>query len=126
ALLNFEHRGRELAGIFRNVPRTVYLLLAFIWLLGSRELLSDGIPDFGHFVHLGDSPVEALRQFSGTLPSTAWGIVTTQSPAHLIVGLLGLGFFGNMEALQDVLVLGMLPLGVYGISRLTKPLKSPR
>lgn len=126
ALLNFENRGRELAGIFRNVPRTVYLLLAFIWLLGSRELLSDGIPDFGHFVHLGDSPVEALRQFSGTLPSTAWGIVTTQSPAHLIVGLLGLGFFGNMEALQDVLVLGMLPLGVYGISRLTKPLKSPR
>lgn len=126
ALLNFESRGRELVGIFRNLPRSIYLILAIVWLLGSRQLLANGIPEFGRFVDLGESPGQALRQFSGMLPSEAWGIVTTQSPAHLISGVLGLLFLGNMDTLHDVLILGMLPLGVYGISRLTKPLQSPR
>jgi GT2 family glycosyltransferase len=126
ALLDFESRGRELVGIFRNLPRSIYLVLAVVWLLGSRQLLSNGIPEFGRFVDLGESPAQALRQFSGMLPSEAWGIVTTQSPAHLVAGVLGVLFLGNMDALHDVLILGMLPLGVYGISRLTKPLQSPR
>lgn len=126
ALLNFESRGRELAGIFRNLPRSVYLLVALIWLIGSRHLIDNGIPEFGRFVELGQSPLHALRQFSGLLPTDAWGLESTQSPAHLIAGVFGFLFLGNMSLLHDVLILGMLPLGVWGISRLTRPLKSPR
>lgn len=121
-----EMKGRELVGVLRNLPLAVWATIFVVWLVGSRELLSGPIPAVGQFAQFPSSAWDALRHFSGAVPVDGFGEVAMSSPLNLVIGLLGVVFFGSMKLLQSVLVLGMLPLGVIGVSRLMRHLNSPR
>lgn len=122
--------GRQFAGAMTSgglrQTLVVWLTLAVILAFGSRRLLTDGIPAIGQFVPFPDSPLTLLREFVSGWRSSGLGGEAPAPPAFALLGAAGVVFVGAMGLLQQVLVVGMLPLGVIGMHRLTAPLGSWR
>ncbi len=101
---------------------TVALVLAF----GSRGLLTGRFPAVGQFQPFPDSPFTLLGQYLSGWRSSGLGADAPAPPAFAVLGLAGMLLVGAMGVLQRVLVLGLLPLGLVGMHRLTAPLGSWR
>ncbi|MGH9182719.1 MAG: hypothetical protein ACRDZ9_02705, partial [Acidimicrobiales bacterium] len=114
--------GRDLAGWLRPGGRRVavaaWVVVAVLLLVGSRQLVGGRIPTVAGLVPFDDGPLVLLREYlSGWRPAG----LGSESPAPTALALLGLGgvvFLGAMGVLQQVLVLGALPVGVIGSWRL--------
>ena len=121
--------GRDFAGaVTRGGVRLtigVWLALAVVLIGGSRHLLGGRIPSVGQVVPIADS-WESLRLFAGGWTPSGLGSPAAPPVAHLLLGVGGLLAFGSEQLLQKVLVVGMLPIGVIGMHRLTAPLGSWR
>jgi len=124
--LRAESRSRELSSPFRHLPVIAWLFVLVMWALGSRRLIGGDLPVAGQFALLHDNPLDALRQFLGRFPGYSFGAAVTASPSHLFTAVVGAVFFGAMGTLRTALILGMLPLGAFGMARLARPLKSQR
>lgn len=118
--------GRELVGTLRNLPLAVWATVLVILLIGSRNLLTGPLPGVGQLIPWAYGPIDSLKAYMGMFPGEGFGTASSASPAYLMAGLSGILFFGAMGTLQKVLVLGMIPLGIYGMYRVTRRLKSPR
>jgi GT2 family glycosyltransferase len=119
--------GRDVVGMVRNLTAAVVVCIVALWLLGSRELLGGApLPTVGQFVPLAETPMDALRTYFGVYPEETFGAPVPTSPSNLVVGLLGIVLFGSMTLALKVLVLAMLPIGIFGVIRLTRPLSSTR
>lgn len=104
----------------------VWLSLATLLLIGSRELLGRPLPAVGQLVPFPDSPTTFLRSFFSGWRTSGLG---AEAPAPLAFGLLGAAgvlVAGAMGFLQKVLVLGAIPVGIVGAHRLASPLASWR
>lgn len=121
--------GRELSGSLtgtRRRPAVVALLvIALVLSVGSRGLLGNRLPAIGALVPFGGA-LDLLATWSSGYRGAGLGAVAPAPTAFGLLGLGGLAFVGRMGALQQVLVLGMLPLGLLGMWRLTGPLGSSR
>jgi GT2 family glycosyltransferase len=109
------HRSRLLAAV----------VVAGVLVVGSRDLFGGGLPLLGQYV--------PMLSWTGTWHQlvTGWqsaGVGTTapSTPAFGVLGILGTFLVGAMGLLQKVVVLGCIPLGAWGVSRLLRPLASPR
>lgn len=122
--------GRQFAGAMASggVRQTllVWTTLAVVLAFGSRRLLTDGIPAIGQFVPFPDSPLTLFRHFVSGWRTSGLGGEAPAPPAFALLGAAGVVFAGAMGLLQKVLVVGMLPLGIIGMHRLTAPLGSWR
>ena len=122
--------GRQLAGAMTSgglrLTLLVWLSLAVVLAFGSRRLLTDGIPAVGQFVPFPDSPLTLLRHFVSGWRTSGLGGEAPAPPAFALLGVAGVVFAGAMGLLQKVLVVGMLPVGIIGMHRLTAPLGSWR
>jgi GT2 family glycosyltransferase len=100
-------------------------LAALVIAVGTRELFFGSLPLVGQLAPLPSWTVTWHHFFSGW---QAAGVGTTApaSPAFGILGLGGTVLFGSMATLQKVALLGCIPLGALGLSRLMRPLVSPR
>lgn len=104
----------------------VWVTMAVVLLAGTRSLLFGGLPAIGDFAPFPESPFAFLRHFVSGWRTAGLG---SESPAPAAFGLLGLSGMllgGAMGALQKVLVLGGLPLGIIGVYRMARPFGSPR
>jgi GT2 family glycosyltransferase len=109
------HRSRLLAAV----------VAALVLVVGSRDLFGGSLPLIGQFV--------PMLSWTGTWHHfmTGWqpaGVGTTApaTPAFGVLGILGTVLLGAMGQLQKVLVLACIPVGAWGVSRLLRPLASPR
>jgi GT2 family glycosyltransferase len=122
--------GRQFAGSMTagGLRQTliVWAVLAAVLAFGSRDLLGGRFPQVGQFVPFPDSPFTLLGQFVSGWRTSGLGAEAPAPPAFAILGVLGSVLLGAMGLLQRVLVLGMLPLGLVGMHRLTAPLGSWR
>jgi GT2 family glycosyltransferase len=118
-------RGRDVAGGLRSRSRrasvTVWVAVLFVLLVGSRHLLTRGVPAIGDLVAFSQSPLDLLRAWAG-----GWRLAGVGSEAHAptalgLVGVLGITTAGAMGLLRTVLILGMLPLGAFFAYRLPAP-----
>jgi GT2 family glycosyltransferase len=103
----------------------VLLLLAGALALGSRHLVTRGVPVVGDLVAI-DAPNVLFDQWTSGWRSAGLG---SESAAPTALGALaGLGalFDGHTELLRLVLTAGMIPLGVLGALRLLRPAGSRR
>jgi GT2 family glycosyltransferase len=121
-----ERRGRDFAGRVRHLPVAVWASVLVIWTAGSRHILTGTFPIVGQFTPFLSSPLRSLKQFSGMVPTQAWGVAALESPVYLAYAALSTIFFGAVGTLHRVLILGMFPLGIWGVARLVRRLKSPR
>ncbi|HUF32063.1 MAG TPA: glycosyltransferase family 2 protein [Acidimicrobiales bacterium] len=122
--------GRDLSDRLASGPRRVvvaaWLLVALLLLVGSRDLISGPLPAIGAFAPIEEGPLGLLREYVSGWRSAGLGSESPAPTAFALLGLLGIVVLGATGFLQQVLVLGMLPLGVVGMWRLTGPLASKR
>jgi hypothetical protein len=120
--------GRDLTVSFRQVqlPLVVWSVIAAVLLVGSRSLLSARLPTVGELVPFPDGPGTFLRLFTSGWRTTGLGSEGSAPAAFGFLGLAGVVLFGAMGLLQKLLVLGMLPLGIWGATRLARPLDTTR
>ncbi|MEX2659867.1 MAG: glycosyltransferase family 2 protein, partial [Acidimicrobiales bacterium] len=115
----------SLAAPSRRPAVLTWVAVAVVLLIGTRDLLGEQLPAIGSLVPLS-GPVELFRSWGSGFRDAGLGAVAPSPTAFGLLGLAGLAAFGQMGALQQLLVLGMLPLGLVGMWRLTRPLGSSR
>ncbi|HUP69510.1 MAG TPA: glycosyltransferase family 2 protein [Acidimicrobiales bacterium] len=109
-----------------RLPLVVGAAIAFVVLVGSRQLITGGLPAVHEFSTFPRGTFSFLRSFLSGWRQTGLG---SDAPAPAALGLLGVA--GVMVAgagglLQTVLVLGALPVGAVGAMRLATPFGSRR
>jgi GT2 family glycosyltransferase len=112
----------------RSARPTIAVLGAviLIGLFGTRDLLTGTIPAIGQFVPFERGPAELLQSWaSGFAPNGLGGLGS--NPTGLgFLGFAGFVVLGAMDQLRKLLILGLLPVGAYGIWRLARPVGSTR
>lgn len=121
-------RRRDLA---HRAGRDDWSLLA-VWMLvgvtlfGTRSLLFGHVPAIGDFARIHEGPTELIASFLRGWRDTGLGSNSPAPPAVGAFGVLGLLFGGAMGVLRQVVILGLLPIGMWGAWRLARPLQSRR
>jgi len=101
------------------------LVAAVVLVIGSRQLLSGGLPLLGQFARPLDWGGTWGRLFAAHQPGGV-GSGAPASPAFGVLGLLGTVLVASMGLTRTVAVLGCLPVGAFGLARLLRPFGSPR
>ena len=109
-----------------RLPLTVVGVLAVVLLFGSRDLLAGRLSAVGELAPFPEGPWPLLRDFLSGWRANGLGSASPAPPAFALLGLAGTVLLGAMGILQKLLVLGMVPVGLVGVFRLTKPLASRR
>jgi GT2 family glycosyltransferase len=120
-----EDERRRTASATRFARTVVWGLVALVLLFGSRDILGGGFPFVGQLLRFPQWSDLLHRYFAGWQPSGV-GTVSSSSPATGILGLGGLALFGATGLLQKVVVLGCLPVGAIGMSRVAGSFGSVR
>ena len=99
----------------------MWVAVLFVLLVGSRHLITRGVPAIGEMVAFSLSPFDLLRAWA-----SGWRIAGLGSEAHAptafgLIGVLGVASAGAMGLLRTVLILGMIPLGALFAYRLPAP-----
>lgn len=122
-------RGRRFSGTFASGPRRTaligWLLISLALAFGTRHLITRGIPVYGQFAEFPGTGSTWHGFWSGWR-DTGLGS-SGPGPAGLgLVGLFGSFGLGAVGLLRQVMILGLLPLGLIGMWRLVGPLDSRR
>jgi GT2 family glycosyltransferase len=104
---------------------TAWILIAVYLLIGSRELLFGTIPAIGDMPPMLGVGDMFSRWVSG-YQSIGLGSTAASPTGFGLFALLGTALLGAVGLLRHVLILGMLPLGVMAMWRLTRPIGSRR
>jgi len=89
--------------------------------IGARSILFDSIPFLGHLGRVSGPSGSFSAFFDGY---KAGPIKAPASPATAWLGIAGIVTFGWTALLRRLVLLGCIPLGMAGASRLVKPLKN--
>ncbi|MBW8827157.1 MAG: glycosyltransferase family 2 protein, partial [Acidobacteria bacterium] len=108
----------------RRLEIAAIVAVALLFVAGSREVLFGRLPAVGGFAPFDEGPVRLLRDYLSGWRWSGLGGAGPAPSAVLLLGLLGLPFIGAMGLLQQVLVLGMVPIGLFGMWRITRRLGS--
>jgi len=122
--------SRDIVGAMRDGTRqltgTFAVLLGVLVVLGSRELVLDGIPPIGEFARFPAEPSDLVDAWWSGWRRAGLGAEGAQPTGYGIVGIAGYVAFGAMGLLRSVLILGAVPLGAIGAWRLARPIGSAR
>jgi GT2 family glycosyltransferase len=113
--LGNERRWRESAG---SAPALTWLAVLLLFLVGSRRIISDGVPQFSEFLRFKPSPGTMLGDYLSGWSAHGLGSATAVPTA---IGLTALGSvvtFFHMGLLHTIAVLGLLLAGYLGAWRL--------
>jgi GT2 family glycosyltransferase len=104
---------------------TGWVVAIIIVLIGSRNLITSGIPAIGQFAPLpGWSGV--FHQFATGWHPSGVGSTAPASPAFALLGVLGTVLLGAMGLTLKVAIFACIPLGAWGAVRLMRPFGSQR
>ncbi|HEX2850146.1 MAG TPA: glycosyltransferase family 2 protein [Acidimicrobiales bacterium] len=122
--------GRQLVGAVTSggtrLTVGVWAGVALVLLAGTRGLVAGRLPAVGQLVAFPESPFTFLRMFASGWRTAGVGSEAPAPVAFALFGGLGVVLVGAMGLLQKLAVLGMIPLGIVGMHRLTGPLASWR
>jgi len=133
-VLGDNHRPRAVAGRIAasaesrdlRLPLLVGTMAIVLLLIGSRQLISSGIPAVNQLVPVSQSAVGLLRSFLSSWREVGLGDPGPAPPALLIFGLGGFLVGGSPALFQTLLVVAALPLGAVGAYRVARPFGSQR
>jgi GT2 family glycosyltransferase len=103
-----------------------WVVVVAVWLIGTRQLITGGVPEVGEFMRFPASSISLLQEWFSGYRNAGLGSTAPAPTAFGLVGGLGLVFFGAMSLLRNVLIIGLLPLGGLGVWRLCRPIGSRR
>ena len=108
----------------RRVVIGAWTLVTLLFLVGSRDLLLHRLPAIAGLAPFDVGIGGLLRAYASGWRHAGLGAEAPQPTAFALLGLAGIPLLGGMGLLQQLLVLGALPVGVIGAWRLTAPLGS--
>ena len=121
--------GRELMSNLRDArsatPFVVWMVMLLFLAAGGRELLLQGVPAVGDFVRFLP-PGEMIERWLSGYQSVGLGSTAPAPTGFGVFGALGSLMLGAVGLLRGVLILGLWPLGVLGMWRLSRPITSQR
>jgi GT2 family glycosyltransferase len=104
---------------------TGWVVAVIVVVIGSRGLITSGIPAVGQFAPLpGWSGV--FHQFATGWHPSGVGSTAPASPAFALLGVLGTVLLGAMGLTLKVATFACIPLGAWGAVRLMRPFGSQR
>jgi GT2 family glycosyltransferase len=118
-------RGDRTGGAWTPGGVVVIAALACVLVMGSRHVLTRGVPLVGDLVPF-DAPGRLFEEWTSGWRRTGLG---SDDPAPSVLAALStLGTFldGHMALLRTALTVGLIPVGVIGAFRLLRPSGSPR
>ncbi|MHB8440136.1 MAG: glycosyltransferase [Acidimicrobiales bacterium] len=107
----------------RPARTLLFTLLGLLVLVGTRSVLGNGFPYVSDLMPLPGWH-ELLRRFVESWQPTGVGTNDPTSPATAWLGVSSLLLGGASGLLQKILVLGSIPVGAWGMSRLLRPFGS--
>ncbi len=114
------------AGPGRRAALLGWTVVGLVVLIGSRHLLTRPIPAIGEMVPFPEQITPLLQEWWSSWRRAGFGAEGFAASADL-VGSVGLALFlGAGGLFRTVVLLGMLPLGLYGAWRLVAPTHSVR
>ena len=102
-----------------------WVVVAAVLIAGSRNLIGAPLPLLGQYLPFPAWTSTWHQAFASWQPAGV-GSTAPASPAFALLGILGTAVAGRMGFLQDLVVLGCVPVGAWGMSRLIRPFGSPR
>lgn len=114
---------KEVAGSRGALAAWGVLLLVMV--VGTRALLLGQIPSVGQFTPF-PSVGSLYKQFFSGWRLSGLGGESPAPPAFAVMAVAGTLLFGAVGMLQKLLVLGMVPLGMFGAYRLVRSVDVPR
>lgn len=103
----------------------LWTLVIVVLLYGSRSLLASGFPAVGEILPL-PSWASLWHGVFATWNPIGTGTTVTSSAGFAVLGLLATALFGSVGLVQSVVLLGCIPLGAWGVSRLMRASGSTR
>ncbi len=97
------------------------IVVAVMVVVGSRDLLLDRVPEIGTlrvWPGLGD----LLRAFTSPWQRSGLGVAAPATPAFGFMALWSTVLLGNTHLARTLVVVGAIPVGAYGVFRVTRPL----
>ena len=113
--------GRRELGLTGRL--VAWVAAAAVLLVGSRQLLGLGLPYVSGFLPLPSVSVLLHRFVSGWQP-TGVGTTDPTSPTTALLALLAFVLGGSVGLAQKVAILGCIPVGALGMTRLARPFGS--
>ncbi|MGH9213158.1 MAG: glycosyltransferase [Acidimicrobiales bacterium] len=101
----------------------VLLVLAGVLLLGSRHLLTRGVPAVGELAPFG-RPGDVVDQWLSTWRSTGLGSDGPSPTALGVLGGIGEAVAGHDGLVRLLATVGLIPVGLIGAARLLRPTAS--
>jgi GT2 family glycosyltransferase len=103
-----------------GVSTTVWVLVGFVLLVGSRHLITQFIPAVGELADFPGGPSELLNEFRSGWRSAGLGSSAPAPTAFAFLTGWGVLFATVMGLARTVFILGLIPLGGFGAWRLLK------
>ncbi|MGI9603926.1 MAG: hypothetical protein ACR2QE_18735 [Acidimicrobiales bacterium] len=99
---------------------------AVVYLFGSRDLITDGVPALGSLANFTGAGRPALGEWWSGWWQSGLGTDLAVPTGHGVLGVLGVVVFGAVGLLRTVLVLAAIPFGAWGMGRALAPMGSRR
>ncbi len=110
-----ERRWRQTAG---SAPAMAWIAVIVLGLVGSRALISNGVPRFGEFLAFPESPSGMIGDYLSGWSGHGLGSSSAVPTGVGLVGAAGALTLFHMGLLHTIAVVGMLFAGYLGIWRL--------
>jgi GT2 family glycosyltransferase len=114
---------RERAG-GTSVIAWACLLIALV--VGARELITGGVPPYGDFLPLGDSPRRLLRSYMSEWSGHGVGASRPAPTGLALVAVASIGTAFRMGLLHTVATVGLVLVGCLGIWRMSSAFTTNR
>jgi hypothetical protein len=98
------------------------LIVGVIGVLGSRQIITQGMAQFGEFGAFGESPWHLLREFVSDSQASGVGADGVPPTAFGLLGAAGGAVFAKMALLRTILILGLFPVAGWATWSLTRRL----
>ncbi len=103
-----------------RLPLLVGTTAIVLLLVGSRQLISSGIPTVNELAPVSDGAFGLLGRFLSSWREVGLGDQGPAPPAFVVLGLGGLLLGGSAALFQTLLVIAALPLGAVGAYRVAR------
>ncbi|MBK5223747.1 MAG: glycosyltransferase family 2 protein [Acidimicrobiia bacterium] len=114
------------AGPGRRAALVAWIVVGLVVLIGSRHLITRPIPAIGDLVAFPEHVGPILSEWASSWRRAGIGGEGFAATGNLLAGAGVALFLGAGGLLRTLLILGMLPLGLFGVWRLVAPSHSVR
>jgi GT2 family glycosyltransferase len=95
-----------------------WAMLIIVLFIGGRHLFASGVEPVGQFSRLPDSPRDLMSEYFSGWRSQDLGSSSSQPTSMILIAIGGIVALAQMGLVHTMLIVGLIPLGWFGVSAL--------